>query len=113
MKVRFKRTWFAPSTPHRPDALRSISGQRFHKGEHEVPDDLKEFLPPDAMIILPNDEAVRVDSPEMTLTDYDEARQSAEAFEQAEVAKEARRNNLKKARAAKAAKEKEGLNGDS
>jgi len=63
MKVRFKRTWFAPSNVQRPDKLRSISGQRFQKGEHEVPEEYKDHLPGDAVIVLSSGEAVRVDAP--------------------------------------------------
>ena len=51
MKVILKRSWFAPSDSRRLDALRSVSGQRFRKGENEIPDEFRSLLPSDAVIV--------------------------------------------------------------
>ena len=124
MKVRLKRTWFAPSLARHPDKLRSMSGQRFQKGEQDIPEEYKDSLPHDAVIILSDGEAVRVDSPEMEVSEYSEAVQTAEAKEQAEALTRKRKQQMAKAREAKAEqrkkikaweeaeKEKEKVNGD-
>lgn len=101
MQVKFKRTWFAPSEAVKPDEMRTISGQRFQKGIHEVPDEMKEHLPSDAIIILDDEQAAAVDAPEMTLQDYDEARASSDALIAAEKLAKTRTDNLAKARETK------------
>ena len=104
MRVKLKRTWFAPSDVRHPNKLFSMSGGRYKRGEHEIPDEYKAFLPSDALIILEPDQAVKVDSPEMTLKDFDEARTAAEETDKAEAQANLARKNLAKARETKARK---------
>ncbi len=51
MRVLLKATWFAPTEVKKLDRIRSISGKRYRKGEQEIPDELREFLPKDAIIL--------------------------------------------------------------
>ena len=114
MKVKLKRSWFSPTAPEYPDKLRIMSGKRYKKGVHEIPDELKPYLPSDAVIYLDEHEAVRVDSPELTAIELDEARAVADAVEEAQERANRNRENLAKARKAKSEKRQKELeeNGD-
>lgn len=51
MRVLLKNTWFAPTAIRNLGPLRSTSGRRYRKGEHEMPEELRGFLPPHAEIL--------------------------------------------------------------
>ena len=53
MLVKLKNSWFAPSEKeeYAKGLNLSVSGRRYKKGIHEMPDGLEDFLPPDAEIM--------------------------------------------------------------
>ena len=116
MKVKLRRSWFYPIDAKPLNDKRDISGGRFRKGTHEMPEELREFLPKDAEVL---DDAPVVVEPVAEATDYveldvdraaveDEAAANEKAEEARVAAIQAKRvAALQKARAAKAKKVKE------
>ena len=53
MLVKLKNGWFAPSEKeeYAKGLNLSVSGRRYKKGVHEMPEHLRDFLPPDAEIM--------------------------------------------------------------
>ncbi len=53
MLIRLKNSWFAPSEKeeYAKGLNLSVSGRRYKKGMHEMPDSLEDFLPLDAEIM--------------------------------------------------------------
>jgi hypothetical protein len=85
-QVEFKTLWFAPSEA-RKDAVRSISGQRFKPGVHEVPDELLAKLPKTAKILTNKELKAKayIDKNEekkvpATLKEFDDLRANSDAF---------------------------------
>lgn len=78
--VKLRNNWLAPSSPFKPDHMRVFSGVLYKKGTVEIPDNLVEFLPSNAVVI---DMAPMAPEPVMpkeeTLKDYDSYRPSLEA----------------------------------
>lgn len=109
MLVKFQSTWFAPSEIVVVDKIRKISGQRFRKGIHEIPDELVGLLPKTATVIKKDEEVVVEKEVQSTdLKDYDTERKAMDDFvkkaEEAEKSaltlKERRREQMAKAREA-------------
>lgn len=99
MLVELKQAWFAPTAAVMKDKIQSISGRRYKKGVHEMPDSLFPALPSDAVVLEGMPEVEETET--VSLKDFD--------MERASVEKEVEVNNtvhdnLKKAREAKAAK---------
>jgi hypothetical protein len=104
MRVKFVNEWFGPTDVRAPNEMQSISGQRFRKGVHTVPEALRKYLPKSAVII----DKEESDIPKhVTMADMDVERASGDAFAKAEAVAEKRRQALQKAREAKAAKAQE------
>ena len=53
MLVKLKNSWFAPSEKeeYAKGLNLSVSGCRYKKGVHEMPEHLRDFLPPDAEVL--------------------------------------------------------------
>ena len=53
MLVKLKNSWFAPSekVEYAKGLNLSVSGRRYKKGVHEMPEHLRDFLPPSAEIM--------------------------------------------------------------
>lgn len=53
MLVKLKNSWFAPSEKeeYAKGLNLSVSGRRYKKGVHEMPEHLRDFLPPDSEIM--------------------------------------------------------------
>lgn len=53
MLVKLKNPWFAPSEKieYAKGLSLSVSGQRYKKGIHEMPEFLRDFLPPDCEML--------------------------------------------------------------
>ena len=53
MLVKLKNPWFAPSEKieYAKGLSLSVSGQRYKKGVHEMPEYLRDFLPPDSEML--------------------------------------------------------------
>ncbi len=111
MLVRLKNPWFSPTNPVQRDKIQSVSGHRYKKGVHEMPDSLRAILPKGAEILNEMPEEV-VEVPSDDLKDYDEIRKGddklIEKLEEAEIEanklKKVRQENMARARAAKLAK---------
>jgi len=107
MLVKFLSTWFAPSETVVVDKIRKVSGQRFRKGVHEVPDELKGFLPSTAKVVKEKEEPVKETVESTDLKDYDGERKAADEFvAKAEKAEEAAKS-LKEQRQERMAKARE------
>lgn len=109
MLVEFNTKWFAPSPEVKKDKIQSISGRRYNTGVHEIPDELKDYLPSDAKILkeMPKEEPKREEV--QNLRDLDLLRASGDLV--ADKVEEAKKTELKikqdrmaKAREAKGAK---------
>jgi len=108
MLVELKSTWFAPSEVVQKDKIQSISGRRYKKGVHEIPDELKNLLPKSAKVLRskPKEE----EKPSDDLKDYDMDRKASDdLIKKLDVVEqtltERRREQMAKARAAKKEKE--------
>lgn len=107
MLVKFLSTWFAPSETVVVDKIRKVSGQRFRKGVHEVPDELKGFLPSTAKVVKEKEEPVKETVESTDLKDYDGERKAMDEFvAKAEKAEEAAKS-LKEQRQERMAKARE------
>lgn len=81
MKVELKYPWFAPTDPDKKVVDKKgklivvTSGQYYTAGEHEMPDNLRDILPPGAQV-LDGEKMVEKPKPKVdnTLRDFDEAR---------------------------------------
>lgn len=112
MLVEFHKTWFAPSEPEKVDAVRVFSGRRFQKGVHEVPEELRAYLPKFCKILDEETVEEEVQEQEFDYRELDLERASADemakALEQAKQDEEERQarvnKQLAKAREAKKAK---------
>lgn len=53
MLVKLKNNWFSPSEKeeYAKGLNLSVSGRRYKKGVHEIPEHLRDFLPPDSEIM--------------------------------------------------------------
>ena len=109
MLVELRQKWFAPGPEIKKDKIQMISGRRYNKGIHKMPNDMKEFLPTDAKILkeMPKEESKEEQS--HSLREFDQARVASDiVIEKAEEAEERlkkqRSDNLAKARKAKADK---------
>ena len=64
MKVTLTKTWFAPGFHKKLDKIRSISGKRYRKGTHDMPDEYREFLPTKGVTIHDDDYVPPAPEPE-------------------------------------------------
>ena len=98
MLVKLRYNWFAPSDKvnYAKGLNLSVSGKRFKKGVVEIPDDLFEYLPPDAEVLEkapePEPEEVEVDIKELDLARLDSDRHQ----ELVDKAEETRKSYKKK-----------------
>lgn len=51
MKVTLRRTWFYPVDAKPLNDKRAISGGRYRKGTHDMPEELRPYLPKDAIVL--------------------------------------------------------------
>lgn len=108
MLVELHDPWFAPSEPRQRDKIQVISGIKYKKGIHEIPDELRDVLPSSAKILNEMPEEI-VEKESDDLKDYDQERKAADALQAViEVGdkaalslKERRQGQMAKARAAK------------
>ena len=106
MEVKLKRDWFYNVEAGPANDQRAISGGRYRKGTRTMPDELRPYLPSDA-VVLDDDKPVYVEAVEapMELVDEDLERASAEAEGiAAEKAEETRQALIKEKRVAAKAK---------
>lgn len=112
MLVELKYDWFAPTESNERDVIFKTSGQRYKRGVHEMPDELRESLPKTAIILNRIPDPIAEPEPSTNPADYDQERKDADhvikVAEEAEQAlKEQRQANMAKARAAKKEKAKQ------
>ena len=104
MIVKFVATWFAPSDVVQRDKIQKISGRRFRAGVHDVPDELKEFLPKSATILKDVPEEPDQEGVVETLRDFDDVRKAQDEFQEKvekaeEDAKKVKQERMANARA--------------
>ncbi len=109
MLVKFSFPWFSPTELIVKNKLQSTSGRYYKKGIHDIPDEMKEYLPASVEIIKdrPKPEPIEVE----TLRDFDTARKDADlVVEKLETAEETlkkqQRARMAHARTVKDAKDK-------
>ena len=75
MLVKLKYNWFAPSdkVSYAKGLNLTVSGKRYKRGVVEIPDDLFEYLPPDAEVLekAPEPETKEADIKELDLARLD------------------------------------------
>jgi hypothetical protein len=77
MRVKLDKAWFAPSAARKPNVLTTISGKRYRAGVHELPEDMRPYLPKTA-VVLDDAEPVVVHEAEVDeRKEADVARQAA------------------------------------
>jgi len=113
MLVKLKNTWFAPTDVVQKDKIQSVSGRRYKPGVHEVPDNLKPYLPPSAEIVkdIPEEKIEPVETDIKAYdTDRDDAAREVKTLDDAEEQRlktlNIQRDRMAHARAAKDAKKK-------
>ena len=104
MEVKLRRTWFYKIDAKPANDQREISGGRYRKGTHTMPDELRPYLPKDAIVLddAPDDDKPVVVDKEhggMVYDDIDRAAAEAEGVA-AEKAEETRQAGIKKQRLA-------------
>ena len=91
MLVKLKSMWFAPTPRKNLNAIFSTAGRRYKAGIHEMPDKLRDALPSTAEI-LDDDHVEPAPKPEpelVNLSDFDQERANANAFNEVADAAEA------------------------
>lgn len=109
MEVRLKRAWFYKIDAKPANDQREISGGRYRKGTHMMPDELRPYLPSDAVILsdkVDDDKPEVVEPSAMVTEDIERAGVDAEAVA-IDKAEETRQANIKAARLAALAKARE------
>lgn len=100
MKVLLRYDWFAPSAPATLPDKRVVSGVFYRRGEHSMPEELRDFLPSSATIIDAKERYEKeVVDHSNTLREIDFARGAVEAEE--EIREEAERNRVGRPKASK------------
>ena len=107
MEVKLKRDWFYPVDAGPANDQRAISGGRYRKGTHTMPNELLPYLPSDAQVITENNDETPEASTEVVpdLIDADLDRAAAQAEDAIlEKAEETRQALITKKRVAALAK---------
>ena len=89
MKVLLQRTWFAPMKSVKANKVYTVGGQRFKKGEQDIPAELIDFLPHDAVILDKKAKDPKPAAPAPSLKDFDDTRKAVEI--EAEVREKAQK----------------------
>jgi len=100
MLVKLKNNWFAPSEKegYAKGLNLSVSGRRYKKGIHEMPDSLKDFLPPDSEILdkMPEKKVAKeLDAELLDLARLDSDRHQ-QLLEEADATREGYKKKFKK-----------------
>ena len=96
MLVKLKNNWFSPSEKeeYAKGLNLSVSGRRYKKGVHEMPEHLRDFLPPDAEIMDKMPEKTKVE--ELDTEFLDLARLDSDRHQKLLEEADATRENYKK-----------------
>lgn len=87
MLVEFKFPWFGPTKVVVKDKIQHVSGKRYKRGVHEVPDELRDLLPKTAKVLNEKPKEVKKEIESTDIKDYDQERKDADHF--AKVAEKA------------------------
>jgi len=107
-RVILRRTWFAPTDYVKVDRLRTMAGQRFRRGEHDIPQEYMDFLPSDAEVLDEHTKAAPATPVEETLSDNETENAHVESISDASEDIQAKRASFQAELEAEAKPKKRG-----